>query len=181
MSKCLRLIPHIANNPTRMRQVTERCSTQLIADNNAFKQLRQNNTLPYGEDITAINLMMGNTFEAMLRIYLTQATNTTLHLENKFERNLQNISAFSLNCDPIAADKLFFAEMENSENYTKEAFQTCKQFGEFKEKSLIAYMAQLQFEKFISEPILAFNLSVNYILDLREDFDLKADALGKWT
>ncbi|MED6243446.1 hypothetical protein ATANTOWER_020244 [Ataeniobius toweri] len=105
MSKCLRLIPHIANNPTRMRQVTESCSTQLIADNNAFKQLRQNNTLPYGEDITAINLMMGNTFEAMLRIYLTQATNTTLHLENKFERNLQNISAFSLNCDPIAADK----------------------------------------------------------------------------
>ncbi|XP_030608303.1 uncharacterized protein LOC115796165 isoform X2 [Archocentrus centrarchus] len=63
ISKYLRRVPHIANNPTLMRKGTERCLIQLIAEDRALEKLDVNHTLPIEEDVTSLNLHLAHIFE----------------------------------------------------------------------------------------------------------------------
>ncbi|XP_025755818.1 uncharacterized protein LOC112842745 [Oreochromis niloticus] len=108
ISRYLRLVPHIANNPSRMREVTERCILQLKADLQAIKKLGEYHTLPLEEDVTLLNMHLSQFFETFLEIHLLRIKNGTAEDFPSGDVTIQGSPIFNLNCDPEVADKDFF-------------------------------------------------------------------------
>ncbi|KAE8291381.1 hypothetical protein D5F01_LYC10986 [Larimichthys crocea] len=75
ISEYLRLVPHIANNPTMMREETERYFKQLGLDDQSLAKLGENHTVPLEEDTTTINLMLGQFFLGHLNLHLVRIKN----------------------------------------------------------------------------------------------------------
>ncbi|XP_038550733.1 uncharacterized protein LOC119884385 [Micropterus salmoides] len=74
VSEYLRLVPHIANNPTRMREESERYLKQLGTD----IQSVENSEIKDSGDITGVNHMFGQLFEMNLRIHLLRISNSSV-------------------------------------------------------------------------------------------------------
>ncbi|XP_037647102.1 uncharacterized protein LOC119501083 isoform X2 [Sebastes umbrosus] len=187
-SEYLRLVPHIANNPTRMREETERYLKQLQVDIQSLDKLGENNhTLPMKEDTIVVNIMLGLAFAKDLMYHLSRMNSTTdveayesfTWIDEAFQRTAADDLIFNLNCDPEEANKDFLAEVQQSENRTQEAFKSCKSKEEG--KSWLLFVAQFEWYYARFSMALAIdNISPTTMMNKREDFDLKADALGKW-
>ncbi|XP_041847921.1 uncharacterized protein LOC121644200 isoform X2 [Melanotaenia boesemani] len=189
ISKYLRLVPHIANNPTRMKEETERCIKHLDADTQALDQLGENYSTPLHEDITKINFILGYYVTHSLFIHLGRINNGTEVDLDRFQQaevHKKGDTILNVNCDPEIADTEFLAEVEKSDDYTKESLQKCKPkniFGiELRDpKSWLLHVAEMEFTKaiFFHFDALKFT-SIGDLLTQREDFDLRRNALGKW-
>ncbi|XP_037647231.1 uncharacterized protein LOC119501155 [Sebastes umbrosus] len=187
-SEYLRLVPHIANNPTRMREETERYLKQLHVDFQSLDKLLENNhTLPIKDDNIVVNIILGGAFAQDLMHHVSRMNSTTdvravetfTWLISAFQRTPPADVIFNLNCDPEEANKDFLAEVQQSENRTQEAFKSCKskEVG----KSWLLFVAYLEWQyAMFSMSRAVGEVSRTTKMNQREDFDLKADALGKW-
>ncbi|XP_074512251.1 uncharacterized protein LOC141780775 [Sebastes fasciatus] len=177
-SEYLRLVPHIANNPTRMREETERYLKQLQVDFQSLETLGENNhTLPIKEDTIAVNIMLGQAFAKDLMYHLSRMNSTADVVEfiPYVGPRLDDL-IFNLNCDLEEANKDFLAEVQQSENRTQEAFKSC--MSEEEGKSSLLFVAYLEWLDAMAS--MPRGVSPTTMMNRREDFDLKADALGKW-
>ncbi|XP_041847593.1 uncharacterized protein LOC121643990 [Melanotaenia boesemani] len=189
ISKYLRLVPHIANNPTRMKQETERCIKHLDADTQVLNQMGeklQHTT----EDITVINFMLVYQVTLSLFVHLNRINNGTKDDVNRFRQTQvdnKGEGILNFNCDPEIADTEFLAEVEKSDNYTKESLQKCKPkitaVGERSDpESWLLHVAGMELSNFILLNFGAVILSFSGdLLTQREDFDLRTNALGTWS
>lgn len=180
VSEYLRLVPHIANNPTRMIEETERYIQKLSADGQAFSNLEKNSTSPSREDITQLNMMLGVHFEHSLRFHLDRIKNETTDkdIPTLWIQTSESI-ILNLNCDPESTDKDFLAEVQKSDNRTKEAFENCKQ-KEYESRPWLQHAAVLEWTDKIFVVFLAKSSTEDQFTAQREHFDLRANALGKW-
>ena len=149
-------------------------------------------------DVRAANFVLSFLIEQYLLAHLVVINNT--NNANDFiysidtnddeypkfpELTLKNL-LFSFNCDPEVAEKVFLEEMEKSEE-TREAFRQCESKPEYKGNHIryIAHLAMLNFyntsvvNTFFKVLLSAERLQIERLL--KESFDLKAKALGKWT
>ncbi|XP_042353205.1 uncharacterized protein LOC121951075 [Plectropomus leopardus] len=193
VSEFLRLLPYIANNPTRMREETERYLKQLMID-------ERSNQNQGNDAITGVNLMFGTLFQNSLRIHLLRIANSTVvddiiksvrkhetgvdaaHVSKTRKRRIpapENTVIFNLNCDPEAASKAFLAEV-NKTTDTQEAFRLCQPFNRNIPKTFLHFIARLAWLDVINDPIFDFKNQAELLTAQREDFDLKAYALRKW-
>ncbi|XP_059201355.1 uncharacterized protein LOC131981074 [Centropristis striata] len=181
VSEYLRLVPYIANNPSRMVEESEKYLKKLIIQGRHLEKLGENHTM--NEDITAVNEMVGSYFAGCLYLHLRRINNATVEeLVISNRSRSPDVNFFHLNCDPEMADRQFLAELQKSENRIREAFNRCKPNHERKAKTWLLYVAQLQWLDVFTLPLYAFGYeSPESMIAHREDFDLKADALGKWT
>lgn len=133
----------------------------------------------FKEDITTLNFFLSYVFSLNLDLHhlrIKTATDDTL-VSRKMRSPLEEDIIYTFNCDPETADKDFLAAVQISDNRTKEAFQrymsdvTKEWLQDVAKKDLINAI---------------FHLTPCAIGDddsrtaQREDFDLKANALGKW-
>lgn len=140
-------------------------------------KLGEDHTLPIKEDSTAFNLLLSHVFEASLQIHHLRIKNTTDGELFTPNRSPPNDVIFTLNCDPETADKDLLAEVQKSDNRTQEAF---KRYMSDVTKEWLQDVAKKDLTNAI------FHLTPCALGDedsrtaQREDFDLKANALGKW-
>ncbi|XP_073346686.1 uncharacterized protein [Pagrus major] len=181
VSKYLRLVPHIANNPTRMKEETERYHKQFIIDEQSLDKMEENITLLINEDTTAVNEMLGEFIAVILRLHLLRITNCTADELVPVKGRPYGDMILNLNCDPQIADKDFLAKVQKSDNRTQEAFENCKPRSDNLGKTLLHHIAKLELTDVLTLPlVVAGVVSVDSMIAQREDFDLKASALGKW-
>ncbi|XP_045898444.1 uncharacterized protein LOC123966306 [Micropterus dolomieu] len=208
VSEYLRLVPHIANNPTRMREESERYFKQLAID---IKTV-ENSENPICDDVTVVNHMLGMLFQRNLRIHLLRISNSSVVDEiiesvdvlQKTKENTVSTETtaetggdaahvskiktgqtscsenhwFHLNCDPEAASIDFLAEVQKSHD-TQKAFKQCHP-SQLSEKTWLEFISGLAWlDVIFDQRFIAQNY--NELLSAqREDFDLKANALRKW-
>ncbi|KAM4623640.1 uncharacterized protein ACJ7VT_004687 [Polymixia lowei] len=201
VSEYLRLVPYIANNPTRMREESERYLRQVLIDKQDVYKGK--------EDTTGVNMMLGQFFERGLHIHLLRIANSTVVDEivksvkapQKAEQNPspkesdaetgvgtdsvaktrkrripapERFANFQLNCDAEVASKEFLAEVQKSDNQTREAFVSCQPFNGHIQKTWMHYIAGLVWLDVINQQ------NTNGLIAQREDFDFKVNAIGKW-
>ncbi|KAI3374446.1 hypothetical protein L3Q82_006266 [Scortum barcoo] len=206
ISEYLRLVPHIVNNPIRMKMETERYIKLLRTDKKTVEEEMSRR----GNDITGVNAMLGELFLDRLGIYLFHITNSTAvnetiesvtggnpvprqgttetevdaaHVSKTRKRRItapENIVTFNLNCDPEAASHIFLAEVQKS-NDTLEAFKQCQPFNGHIPKTWLHFIARLVWLDVIQGPLFNFEVESESLKAQREHFDLKANALGKWS
>lgn len=132
------------------------------------------------DDITVVNRMLGHFFAVGLKLHLLRIKNATADKLISDRRQPFDMT-FNLNCDPEAADKDFLTEVQKSVIRTQEAFRRCKPISKQGPKTWLLYVAKLEW---IDVHFLPFHAagyrSIDSMIAQREDFDLKADALGKW-
>ncbi|KAL7387186.1 hypothetical protein ABVT39_019693 [Epinephelus coioides] len=176
VSEYLRLVPYIANNPTRMKKESQRYLKQLKIDDQLLDKIfGENNTFPEMDETTALNVVLGKFFAGSLKLHLHRIRNTTAKEVFRSDRLPSADIIYNLNCDPETANKDFLDKMQKSVIRTREAFKSCKS------RSDLLYIARLEF---IDASFLPFHAgeyrSTASMIAHREDFDLKADALRKW-
>lgn len=167
-----------------------RCIYQLKADEEGLNQPGKNNSIPLNEDVTLINRMLGEFFVIGLKFHYARISNVTLAHE---DRKPPGIVTFNLNCDPKAAEKDFLAKVENSDDITKKAFEACKPMDSpglmilidplerNKPMPLLRHVAKLEFDDVMFFPMFSLgDTNQNDFVRQSDDFDLKAQALGKW-
>lgn len=208
VSEYLRLVPHIANNPTRMREESERYYRQLLIDERTAEENRV-----HGKDgITGVNIIFGSLFQYSLENHLLHITNSTVienigksvlrktkenpvptesknetgldaaHISKTRKRRIpppETTVDFNLNCDPDAASKDFLAEVQKS-NISREALNQCRRSNRRLPKTWLHFIAGLVWMDVINDPIFDFHKLRELQTGEREDFDLKANALIKW-
>ncbi|XP_034743927.1 uncharacterized protein LOC117954326 [Etheostoma cragini] len=180
-SEYLRLVPHIANNPTRMIEESERYQKQLVIDHQSWDKLVENHTMAMKDDTTAVNVFMGQYIAVSISLHLSRITH--------FTGNLLDINAnasptggniWNLNCDPKAADKEFLAKVKNSDKRTQEAFESCSPKSGHVPQTWLQHIAKLVFADVMFLPAQSGYANPDSVIAHREHFDLKADALKKW-
>ncbi|XP_059200976.1 uncharacterized protein LOC131980705 isoform X2 [Centropristis striata] len=177
VSEYLRLVPYIANNPSRMIEESERYLKQLIIDCQPLEKLGENKTFPVKDDTTEVNRVLGHHFGTSLTTHLHRIKNgTTLDFNGGGQ---PDDLIFNLNCEPEIAGKEFLAEVKKSDSRTQEAFKSCIKDSEDIEKTVLEHVAKLVWVDAIFMPAFAM-VHQELLIAQREDFDLKADALGKW-
>lgn len=179
ISEYLRLVPHIANNPSRMKKETERYLKQLKSDDESLEKLGENHTLPLKEDITAFNLLLSHVFIISLQFHHLRIKNTEdegMHVPN---RRPPTDIIFTLNCDPETASKVFLAEVQKSDNHTQEAFKSYMSKVSKISKTWLHEYAKIEFFNAMIHLSCGF-INADSLITQREDFDLKANALKKW-
>ncbi|XP_026231254.1 uncharacterized protein LOC113172486 [Anabas testudineus] len=199
ISRYLRMVPHIANNPTRMKEETERYLKQLMHD---MKTLEEDKNKISKDDILGINIMLGEFFQSSLEIHLLRITNSThvelqktegtpipptvgtesdtTHVSKSRKRRIpapERYITFNLNCNPEEASKEFLNDVPKS-NDTQAAFAKCQPFNGHIPKTWLHYIARLVWLDVVNNPQL--NVDKESMINLREDFDLKANAHRKW-
>ncbi|XP_042354265.1 uncharacterized protein LOC121951845 [Plectropomus leopardus] len=180
VSEYLRLVPYIANNPTRMRKETGRYLKQLKTDDRSLDKLGENKTLLMMEDTTALNVNLGKFFAGCLKLHLHRIKNTTANRYFSSETREIRI-VLNLNCDPETVDNDFLAKLQKSVIRTREAFDRCKPKSGYSPKSWLVYVAGLELIDAMFLPLhAAGGRSTDSLIAEREDFDLKANALRKW-
>ncbi|XP_073347523.1 uncharacterized protein [Pagrus major] len=208
VSKYLRLVPHIANNPTRMKEETERYFKQLLIDKQTVEEIKSQS------DITRVNVMLGDLFLSCLLIHLLRITNSTVvinivkyvkalkrrkgnpspmerttetgvdaaHVSRTRQRLLpapEETVVFSLNCEPVAASRDFLAEVHKS-NDTQEAFRLCQPLYMHIPKTWLHFIARLGWLDVINSLFEQAENKRGARKAQGEDFDLKANTLRKW-
>lgn len=182
ISEYLRLVPHIANNPTRMIEAAERYLHKLSADGQALSNLGENSTLPVGEDVAQLNMVLGVCFQKGLNLHLIRIKNgtTLMDIPSQWLKTAE-YTTFNLNCDPEATDKDFLAEVQKSDSRTKEAFENCKPKEDNVSGPWVKHAAMLEWVDYFWLSSSPFRNSTDDSLTAqREHFDLRANALGKW-
>ncbi|XP_041658377.1 uncharacterized protein LOC121519647 isoform X3 [Cheilinus undulatus] len=172
ISEYLRLVPHIANNPDRMREETERYMKRLTADDKSLQNLKENHTLPINEDITFNNRVLAKWFASSLNIHLLRLTNGTA---DDLVRSNEKHSAitFNLNCDLETADKELKARVEKSDNSTQKAFSDLMKNG----KLWPLQVAELMWWRNMYHLACEIGIDDDAKIAQKEDFDLKVNAL----
>ncbi|XP_068197458.1 uncharacterized protein [Antennarius striatus] len=174
VSEYLRLVPHIANNPKRMKQETERYHKRLVTEDGYVDKLGEDHTLSIKEDITAFNLLLTHIFEVSLDVHHRRIKNT---LENElvtpFKGQPKDV-IFTFNCDPEAANKILLAEEQKLDEGTQFKILTPEL-----SKTRLHEVAKLDFLNSMIKLSCAFQ-NPDSMVDKRDDFDLKADALRSW-
>ncbi|KAJ0011917.1 hypothetical protein NQD34_012892 [Periophthalmus magnuspinnatus] len=190
ISKYLRLVPHIANNPTRMRQETERYLKQLTFDYQLFEKQWMK---AKQDDVTVVNQKIGEYLHWHLYIHLQRLTNATFAdkaIESAFtffnnttnDKPPTNISYhnvnLNLNCNPEESSKEFLDEIKKSDERTQNAFKRCKPEDLADSETLqhIAKTDWLAVNEFIFNGVRRKEQHIAQ----KEDFDLKVGALRKW-
>ncbi|XP_073346685.1 uncharacterized protein [Pagrus major] len=206
VSKYLRLVPHIANNPTRMKEETERY----------YKELRtvvEKDNRQLNDDIAGVNFFIVQSIELSIHIHLLRITNSTVvdNIEQHSVRTLQNRKGsptgnttetvpdaahvsktrkkripapettviFNLNCDPEAASKEFLAKVQKSSDM-QEALSQCQPSHVRIPKTRLHHIARLVWLDVVNNPVFDFDRNREFLIAQRGDFDLKANALRKW-
>ncbi|TNN77288.1 hypothetical protein EYF80_012402 [Liparis tanakae] len=201
-SEYLRLVPHIANNPSRMREETERYLRQFLIDDNPGSS---------NGDIAGVNFVLGQLFQSGLRIHLLRIANSTVvddivrsalvlrQSQKKNKAPVENATTsgdvsrsrkrripapeisvvFNLNCDPDAASDVFLAKVRASNN-TREALKRCAPFNGYLPKTWLHYIARLAWLDVTNAPIFNLEHDRESLVAQRESFDLRAHAHRKW-
>lgn len=129
------------------------------------------------EDITAFNLILSYIIEPSLQIHHFRIKNTTEdELSTPQGRKPPSDIIFTFNCDPEAAEKDFLAEVQKSDNHTKDAFTKVLLT---RPKILLEKVAMADFFNEMIKLACLFG-NIESLKAQREDFDLKVDALKKW-
>ncbi|XP_059200975.1 uncharacterized protein LOC131980705 isoform X1 [Centropristis striata] len=179
VSEYLRLVPYIANNPSRMIEESERYLKQLIIDGHSLDKLGENKMFLMKDDITVVNDVLAQFFAHSLKFHLYRIKNITAGEFDLRERHPPTDMVFRLNCDPETVYKELLAGVQKSDNRTQEAFKTCNPGNGYEPKRFQVLLNRLIWENAIFIPAYAIgDASAN--IAKREDFDLQADALGKW-
>ncbi|KAF1383320.1 hypothetical protein PFLUV_G00130710 [Perca fluviatilis] len=181
-SEYLKLVPHIANNPTRMIEESERYLKQLVIDHQSWwNKLVENHTMPITDDTTVVNVMMGQLFAVSLSLHLGRITNSTGNLSDHNDKQLRRDAIiWNLNCDLEAADKEFLVKVKKSDKRTQEAFESCTPKSGYVPQTWLQYVAKLVLADVLFLPLYTGYTTDDSAIAHREDFDLKADALVKW-
>lgn len=128
------------------------------------------------EDITAFNLLLSYVVEASLWIHYSHIINPTEDELIAPQRKPPSDIIFTFNCDPEAAEKDFLAEVQKSDNHTKDALTKVLLN---RPKILLEKVAMADFLNEMIKLACLFG-NVESMRAQREDFDLKVDALKKW-
>ncbi|KAG8013865.1 hypothetical protein GBF38_016076 [Nibea albiflora] len=177
VSEYLRLVPHIANNPTRMREETERYLKQLRLDDQSMGSLGETDTVVINEDVTVLNWILGKWFADSLQIHLLRIQNGTADKMIRSKGKQPAVFTCKLNCDPNAADKLFLAEVKKSDSCIQEVFKRhMTNIG----KPWLLQVAQTEWLQTIFDLSERLGNMDDLMIAQRDDFDLKANGLGKW-
>ncbi|CAJ1071473.1 uncharacterized protein LOC117827172 [Xyrichtys novacula] len=172
VSEYMRLVPHIANNPTRMRAETERYIKQLNTDD----QWLEKNMVMVQEDVPLENAALAKWFSSNLKVHLLRLKNGTVDdLVHPRERH-PTVITFNLNCDVETADKDFKAHIQRSDSHIQEAFRRYMT----NLKPWLIQVAELEWINAMFQLACDIGLNDEQKIAQRGDFDLKAHALGKW-
>lgn len=178
ISKYMRLIPHIANNPVRMQEETERYLQQLKTETQEVGEKFKNQMKI--DAITVLTLSRLHIFTSLVEIHLARLTNGTMkNIDSDDKLNNKEI-VFNLNCDPEVASATFMAEIQKSDNHTQNAFKICNPVERDPAKSVLLNVAEMNYLDVLFRPISTMGVSSEDFYNQRGDFDLKAHALGKW-
>ena len=132
VSEYLRLVPHIANNPARMREETERCLLKLEEMSQACQQ-NPNRGKVSGAYV--FNLVLVNKIYMSLKLHHMRLSNATVYALTQLSPNFPNdilgdkdnlLPPF--NCDLEAANKEFQREILKR-NDTFEELKNCDGVG----------------------------------------------------
>ncbi|XP_037642294.1 uncharacterized protein LOC119497927 [Sebastes umbrosus] len=181
-SEYLRLVPHIANNPTRMREESERYLKQLKIDDLSLDKVVKSDRIPIREEITAVNMMLGFFFATSLQYHIHRI-NSMLDVHGFRSRTEEpDEMVFNLNCDPEAVHNEFLAEVQKSDRRTQDAFENCKTVqGRDLPKTWLHRVAWFEWLHIMHIPLFTPGIaSFSSMVGQRGEFDLKANALGKW-
>lgn len=131
-------------------------------------------------DTTRLNVMFSLFFQGNLWIHLSRISNSTYKMQTEIERTLLYTQSliFNLNCNPEEASKEFLSDVQKS-NKTLEAFNRCQPFFGYIEKTWLHYIAWLAWYNALRSPELQPNVTNEMRINLREHFDLKANAVSK--
>ncbi|TDH06125.1 hypothetical protein EPR50_G00130510 [Perca flavescens] len=171
-SEYLRLVPHIANNPTRMIEESERYLKQLVIDHQSWDKLVENHTMPITDDTTAVNVMMGQFFAISLSIHLRRITHFTGNLSDINAESPKAGNIWNLNCDLEAADKEFLAKVKKSDKRTQEAFESCTPKSGYVPQTWLQYVAKLVLADVMFLPLYTGYTTFESAIAHKEDFDL---------
>ncbi|XP_041658375.1 uncharacterized protein LOC121519647 isoform X1 [Cheilinus undulatus] len=178
ISEYLRLVPHIANNPDRMREETERYMKRLTADEDSLETLNEKDLLLMYEDVVLRNRLLAKWFGVSLNIHLLRLTNGTANDLVKWPNGNQlTVLTHNLNCDLETADKELKARVERSDDLTQEAFRRYMTNGR-PWPLQVAGLEWVNTRFFLACEIGDRDHDTK--IAQREDFDLKANTLGKW-
>ncbi|XP_055084612.1 uncharacterized protein LOC129457036 [Periophthalmus magnuspinnatus] len=179
ISEYLRLVPHIANNPTRMKEESERCLEQIDAQYREWQEAfnQKKDIWPLYEDISAANIH----FSYTLGMYLL--TVTPSHYGK--EQSVIGDVLFQLNCDPEEAANQFISKMHT---YDKNIQDSIKDRGLDRESIRATLMKEFAETLFFRSIIVSLFKALetmgkagkDQIKPYVEHFDLKGNALGKW-
>lgn len=160
--------------------ISPRYFNQLITEHQSLESLGENDTLPLKEDVTAVNVMLGQMFGVSLKAHLIRIENGTIHGIIIPDTAPTDI-IWNLNCDPEAAEEEFLAEVQKYDRRTQEAFIRCTPKTEDVPTTWLQHVAQLVWRDVMLLPVIAVgNDDGHSVITQREDFDLKANAVGKW-
>ncbi|XP_034559570.1 uncharacterized protein LOC117827172 [Notolabrus celidotus] len=176
VSEYLRLVPHIANNPTRMKEETERYIKLLTIDDQKLENLGENNMFAMQEDVPLLNVVHGKWFANNLKVHFLRLKNATADELVHSKERPPAVITFNLNCDPETADKDFKAHVQRSDSHTQEAFQKYMT----KLKPWLLQVAELEWLNTMFHLACEIGMDDDLKVAQRGDFDLKANALGKW-
>ncbi|XP_032386587.1 uncharacterized protein LOC116700135 [Etheostoma spectabile] len=181
VSEYLRLIPHIANNPTRMIEESEKYHKQLVIDHESWDKLVENHTMATKDDTTAVNVFMEQYIAFSLSLHLSRITNFTGNLLDINSNEFPTADIiWNLNCDLKAADKEFLAKVKKSDKRTQEAFESCTPKSGHPSQTWLQHVAKLVMADVLFLPAQSGYANPDSIVAHREHFDLKAHALKKW-
>ncbi|XP_059201353.1 uncharacterized protein LOC131981072 [Centropristis striata] len=188
ISEYLRLVPYIANNPSRMIEESKRYYKEVMIET------VDKNQSPTCDDIYVVNSKLEKLFEHRLHIYLLQVTNSTVvkeivksvrklnrmkgnPVQTRYESGPEISTIFNLNCDPDAATAEFLSEV-NKSNKTKKAFKRCR--PQDPTETWLPFIARLALLDVVQGSLFLFDNIHHSLKVKREDFDLKDNALRKW-
>ncbi|XP_041660081.1 uncharacterized protein LOC121520606 [Cheilinus undulatus] len=173
-SQYLRLVPHAANNPDRMRKLTERYLKKMKIEDQALAKSGLDQELLL-EDISVLNVLVSVVLALdAKKIYLHINGTDSDELISSSSLKDPNVT-FSLNCDIKTADQQFLAEVQKSDIHIQEAF---KELVTDQQESLLLQVAKTDISSEFFNFLLCSKQTDTNIQ--RVDFDLKANALGTW-
>lgn len=132
-------------------------------------------------DTTVFNLITGQFFWNHLNLHLLRIKNGTGDVIERISASSPNGPLDGLkdfNCNIETFNKEFLAALQKSDNDTQEASKRCID-GVGRHDSWLTYFLYLDMVNIVTSLVPA-DISADSIIAQREDFDLRADALGKW-
>ncbi|XP_074545094.1 uncharacterized protein LOC141804529 [Halichoeres trimaculatus] len=176
VSEYLRLVPHIANNPTRMREEAERYIKLFTDHDRSLENLEEKEMFAIQEDVPLLNVVLGKWFGSNLKIHLLRLKNASIDELVYSKERSPTVFIFNLNCDLETADKEFKALIQRSDNSTQEAFRRYMT----NLKPWLLQVAELEWINAMTHLACEIGLNDESKVAQTGDFDLRANALGKW-
>lgn len=133
--------------------------------------------LSLGEDLTVINLILAQVFGYELKNYHLRMGGTDSNELLNPNVDFRDDVIFNLNCDPVSAKRVFLTEVQKSSTEIQEVFKNLPTTTSVPVLLQVA-QADLRNSVFRLSACVRGQTASGY--SHREDFDLKANALGKW-